>query len=94
MPTPLLQTPRGYFELSIWVGALRLLVSSFVFLLLIFKPLDSRFDLQYWKWIFNDSRECAAVTKLSAYKNPQEQPTRYSLASMTIANSKGLNTEP
>lgn len=35
------------------------------FFFLIFKPLDSKFDFQHWEQIFNDSRESAAIIKLS-----------------------------
>ena len=51
----------------------------FCLLLLIFKPLDSRFYFQYWKQILNNSSQSASITKSSAYNISQVQTIQYSI---------------
>ena len=96
-PVPCPQTPHGNFDFSTCCGvASPLLQTTLVFPMLTLRPLPSRFDFQHRKRSLSSSNVSAAMTRSSAYKSSHGHPWRNSreTASMTMANRRGLSTDP
>ena len=94
--TPLEHTPHDHLTFLVRFWASPDEPSILVLPTVILRPRVSRDVLQACNWIFKSSKLSLMMARSSACRSSQGQPIRHSQerASITIARSSGLKTEP